>query len=1068
MNINPQRAQALFLAAMEILDPAARQELLHRECADDAALLQRVEALLSAHFATGGFELDPSRPVIAETIDEPAAAKPNAILAGRYKLIESIGEGGMGSVWVAEQREPVRRKVAVKFIKAGMDSKSVLARFEAERQALAMMDHPNIAKVFDGGMTEQGRPFFVMEYVKGMPLTDYCDQARLTLKERLNLFTPICQAVQHAHQKGIIHRDLKPSNILICLYDGKPVPKVIDFGLAKAVHQALTDKSLHTAHGVMVGTPLYMSPEQAEHNNLDVDTRTDIYSLGVILYELLTGSTPLEREQLKEAAFNEVLRLIKEVEPQKPSTRLSSSVRLPSIAAQRNIDPNQLKKSVVGDLDWIVMKAIDKERSRRYETANGLARDVERFLNDEAVEACPPNTAYRLKKMLRRNKGPFLAASLVLLSLLVGIAGTTYGLFRANHFAESEGLAKLEAQRKTLLALDAGAAEKIAKEQAQTRLTQIEKGNTILTSIFDDLDLFEVKEGTKKLEEILAKRLVKAAEQLEGESVGDPLVVAGLQIKLGTTLISLGYSEDAITLFQKVLETRSRLLGADHLDTLESKYRLGLGFMFAGKPDKALPLLEETLNQLKIKLGDDHPKTISALGSLASAYRALGKLDQAIPLLEETLSRRKRILGTEDPDTISSMSDLANGYLSVGKIDLALPLYQESLNLMKVRLGADDPRTLVIMNQLSICYQYAGKLDLALPLIEESLKLKKIRLGTDHPSTLVSMNNLATVYIRAGKSDQALPLLKESHELQKIKHGIYHPDTIASMSNLASAYHDVGKLDLALPLYEESLKLMRIKLGDDHPQTLTCMNNLSAGYFALGKLDLAIPLCKETLRLSRKKNGDDHPETLNSMSNLATGYQAAKKLDLALPLFEESLSRKRGTLGDDNPKTLKSMLELTLLYDQLKQWDKSELLYREQLALAKTKSGVDSPVYSSALAVLGLNLLNQKKCTEAEPFVREALTIREKNEPDDWRTFNTQSLLGGTLLGQQKFADAEPLLLKGYEGMKQRESTIPPQGRTRIPEALDRLIDLYTQMENPDEAKKWQAERDMYPNTSPQ
>ena len=296
---------------------------------------------------------------------EPPATQyqPGQLIGGRYKLLENIGEGGMGSVWVAEQKQPVRRKVALKLIKAGMDSKQVLARFEAERQALAMMDHPNIARVFDGGMTESGRPYFVMEYVKGVPFTEYCDKARLSLKERLELFIPVCQAVQHAHHKGIVHRDLKPSNILICLYDGKPVPKVIDFGLAKAMHQQLTEQSRFTGHGVMLGTPLYMSPEQAEHNNLDVDTRTDIYSLGVVLYEQLTGTTPLERDQIRLAAYAEVVRLIKEVEAPRPSTRLSGSVTLPSVAAQRNIDPKHLQRSLSGDLDWIGISSSHSGRS---------------------------------------------------------------------------------------------------------------------------------------------------------------------------------------------------------------------------------------------------------------------------------------------------------------------------------------------------------------------------------------------------------------------------------------------------------------------------------------------------------------------------------------------------------------------------------------------------------------------------------------------------------------------------------------------------------------------------------
>src|SRR5262245_48472341 len=353
------------------------------------------------------------------------------LVAGRYKLLEKIGEGGMGAVWAAEQTQPVRRKVAIKLVKAGMDSRTVLARFDAERQALALMDHPNIAKVLDGGTTETGRPFFVMEYVAGVPFTRYCDDARLSIAERLALFVPVCQAVQHAHAKGIIHRDLKPGNILVGVYDGRPVPKVIDFGLAKAVHQPLTEHSLHTAPGAMLGTLLYTSPEQAAFNNPDVDTRTDVYALGVVLYELLTGTTPLERERFREAAWHEVLRLIKEEEPPRPSDRLSGSDALPSLAAQRQLEPARLIKLVRGDLDWIVMKCLEKDRSRRYVTANGLARDVERYLMDETVEASPPGAGYRLRKFVKRNKARLVAAGLVLVALLGGLAGTLWGLIRA-------------------------------------------------------------------------------------------------------------------------------------------------------------------------------------------------------------------------------------------------------------------------------------------------------------------------------------------------------------------------------------------------------------------------------------------------------------------------------------------------------------------------------------------------------------------------------------------------------------------------------------------------------------
>ncbi len=430
---NP-RANEIFLKGIDIASPDERRAFLDDQCDGDGALRAEVEALLAASATAGSSSESPIVAVDsdmrrgrsptdpASTADMTAGREQPGTQIGRYKLRELIGEGGMGTVWIAEQTEPVRRKVALKLVKPGMDTKEVLSRFEVERQALALMDHPNIAKVHDGGVTASGRPYFVMEYVKGIPLTKFCDEAKQTVKERLELFTQACQAVQHAHQKGIIHRDLKPSNILVCLYDGRPIPKIIDFGLAKAMHQPLTENTLYTAHGMMVGTPLYMSPEQAEFNNLDVDTRTDIYSLGVILYELLTGTTPLERKRIKEAALQEVLRLIKEEDPQKPSTKISGSGALPTIAAQRRLEPAQLSRVVKGDLDWIAMKALEKDRSRRYETASGLARDVQRYLDDEPVEACPPTLGYRLRKLARRNQRAIVTSALLGLVVLATLA----------------------------------------------------------------------------------------------------------------------------------------------------------------------------------------------------------------------------------------------------------------------------------------------------------------------------------------------------------------------------------------------------------------------------------------------------------------------------------------------------------------------------------------------------------------------------------------------------------------------------------------------------------------------
>jgi serine/threonine protein kinase/WD40 repeat protein len=461
------RTESIFAAAVALATVGERAAYLDQACAGDTALRGHVEALLRAHERAGHLLDRPAQGIPAGTEAYIPNQQPGTVIAGRYKLLEAIGEGGMGTVWVAEQTQPVRRKVALKLIKAGMDSKNVLARFEAERQALAVMDHPNIAKVLDGGLTETGRPFFVMEYVKGVPITEYCDATRLSVPERLNLFVQVCHAVQHAHQKGIIHRDLKPSNILVAPYDDKPVPKVIDFGLAKAMHQSLTERTLHTAHETVLGTPLYMSPEQAQLNNLDVDTRSDIYSLGVLLYELVTGTTPLEKQRFKEAAWDEIRRIIREEEPPRPSSRLSSSQTLPSLAAGRQTEPTKLTRLVRGELDWIVMKALEKDRTRRYETASAFAADLRRHLAEEPVEAGPPRATYRLRKFIKRNRAMVTASAVVLLTLVAGTIGTTWGLFEALDQREQAEQARKDEAKQRQSAYDAIAARAKAEEKAR-------------------------------------------------------------------------------------------------------------------------------------------------------------------------------------------------------------------------------------------------------------------------------------------------------------------------------------------------------------------------------------------------------------------------------------------------------------------------------------------------------------------------------------------------------------------------------------------------------------------------
>ena len=522
-----------------------------------------------------------------ETMESKPQCETHILIAGRYTLSEKIGEGGMGTVYRTEQSQPVKRQVALKLIKFGMDSRSVLARFDAERQALAIMDHPSIARVYDGGVTEAGQPFFVMEFVQGVPITDYCDRNRLSLDARLHLFVAVCQAVQHAHQKGIIHRDLKPSNVMVTEVDGRPTPKVIDFGVAKATELSLTDQSLGDT-GAIVGTPTYMSPEQADPTTQDIDTRTDIYALGVILYELLTGSTPLDAAQFKRGALLEMLRMVREVDPSKPSTKVSTADALPSIAANRGIDPEHLKRELRGDLDWIVMKSLEKDRTRRYETASGFGADILRHLASEPVLAAPPSRSYRLRKFARKHRVGVIAASLVLLALVAGVTGTTWGLFEARRSADGERRAKLDAQKNEKKALAAADQEKKAKETVEDVLGFVEK-NVFAAARPKGQD------GGLGYDVTMADAIAAALPSIETRFRNKPLTEARLRRTIGLSSHDLGKPEIATQQLEAARTLYTRELGPDHLDTLVSMSYLARSYVALDRLAEALKLGEETL-----------------------------------------------------------------------------------------------------------------------------------------------------------------------------------------------------------------------------------------------------------------------------------------------------------------------------------------------------------------------------------------------------------------------------------------------------------------------------------------
>src|SRR5262245_31734642 len=528
--------RAIFDRALEIGTQPERAAYLDQACANFPEIRQEVEALLKAHSEAGSFLQFAAASLVTEHPSAPSRLIGTQV--GPYKLLQQIGEGGMGVVYMAQQERPVQRTVALKIIKPGMDSNQVVARFEAERQALAIMDHPNIAKVLDAGTTDSGHPYFVMELVKGISIIQYADEHRLTPHQRLDLFIPVCQAVQHAHQKGIIHRDIKPSNVLVADYDDHPVPKVIDFGVAKAIGQHLTERTMFTQLGQVVGTIEYMSPEQAKLNQLDIDTRTDIYSLGVLLYEFLTGETPFDRQRLRSAAFDEMLRIIREEEPPKPSTRLSSSESLPSIAANRHLEPNKLATVVSGDLDWIVMKCLEKDRNRRYATASDFAADLEHYLRDEAVQACPPSAAYRFRKLVRRNKVVFVAASAITATLLLGLTVSTW-LF-------------LE--------------EKSAHHRAVSEAAKATSVNDLLQEMLASAN----PDQSKGTDYMVRQLLDEFSERLSKQLKNQPEVEASIRATIGNAYRRLSLTDKAQPHLTAALELRKNNLGADHVDVAQS------------------------------------------------------------------------------------------------------------------------------------------------------------------------------------------------------------------------------------------------------------------------------------------------------------------------------------------------------------------------------------------------------------------------------------------------------------------------------------------------------------------
>ncbi len=748
---------------------------------------------------------------------------------GPYRLLERVGVGGMGEVFEAEQQEPIRRRVALKIVKRGMDTEEFVARFESERQALALMDHPSIAKVFDGGASDRGRPYFVMEFVDGVPITEYCQANKLGVQQRLELFIQVCEGVQHAHQKAIIHRDIKPNNVMVTEVDGRPVPKIIDFGVAKATDDSLSDLTMQSNMGQLLGTPAYMSPEQTDLDTQNIDTRTDVYALGVLLYELLVGERPFSQEEFENVGFQEALRKIREDEPPRPSARLvTMDTSLDVAARERDCAPTILKRRLKGDLDWITMKALEKDRDRRYDTAHGLAMDIQRHLDDQPVLAGPPGTTYMVQKFVKRHRTGVLAGVLMLVTVLLGITGTTVGLIRA-----------VSAERKATL-------------EAATA-TQV---SDFLVDLFEVSDPDQARGNTITAREILDA----GASRIGGELAGQPETQARLMNTIGKVYRNLGLYEEAEPLLQTSLDLRRETLGDDDLALATSLIELADLHIRLARYDVAEALLQEAMDLMGRHADADRLALAQSIGELASVYRRQGRYDAARPLYERARDLRIAALGPDDPEVARSLNGLAILSYNEGDYEAAEDLYQQALAIWESAYGENHADVAKGLNNLGLLYHQLERVDEAEIYYQRAIAIYERVLGPEHPRLGRAVNNLALLYQFQEQYAKAAPLYERALAIREKAVGRDHPDVAQTVNNLANLYRLQGDYARAEPLYRRALDIRERTFGPDHQDVAWTLRDLGVLISDRGDPAAALPYLERSLDIFRRANGVDHPE----------------------------------------------------------------------------------------------------------------------------------------------------------------------------------------------------------------
>ncbi len=837
----------------------------------------------------------------------------------------------MGVVYLADQERPVRRRVALKVIKLGMDTREVIARFESERQALAMMNHPNIAKVFDAGTTEQGRSYFVMEQVPGVPITDYCDRHRLTTKERLELFIPVCQAIHHAHQKAIIHRDVKPSNVIVMIQDGKPVPKVIDFGVAKALNQRLTEKTVFTEQGKLIGTPSYMSPEQAEMTGLNVDTTTDVYSLGVLLYELLVGALPFDTKVLLEAGWDALHRMIRDVDPPKPSTKISTlGEKATAIAVLRRTEPAMLERQLRGELDWITMRAMAKDRIRRYQSASELAADVEHYLANQPVLARPPSAVYQIRKLVARHKVGVAFATTVFL-LLIAFAITM----------------------------------SIEREKAVLQARKAERIKTFLQDVLASADPDRARGPGWTVREFLDEVDQRVAAELQDQ----PEIQAALQSTIGRTYASLGLYDRAEGHLAPALMTQQRVLGPKHPDVAASLNALGSLALLKGDYAMADSLLRKTVSTYEALYGHEHPAVATGLNNLAYLLAELGELTQADSLYNEVLRMRVRLLGERDPEVATTESDLAIVLQHEGKSAQAESLLRKALETWIDHYGETHLDVATGMNNLAVTLQEQGQYAKAESLYWRAKEIYRKLLGEEHPEYAISVMNLGYFLQLQGKYEQAEPLYRQALAIQRKSLGDHHEDVARTLNGLAWVLQARGEYDESERLYREALEMFRSLFGDEHPQVARTLSNVAFLLRERGRNQEAEPPQLQSLALHKKLYGLDHPLVARSIQNTGRLRAAQGRSAEAESLFLDALAVHRRIQGEQHPDVADVLSLLGNLLIDRKEAARAETLLNESLGIRRKAFKEGDWRITITEAALAECLAAQGHCESAESLV---------------------------------------------------------------------------------------------------